>query len=69
MAGGEIFEEHLNLFKMILDRFAKYLLLPGVNIDININGKVSGIILYHIILFCYVMIVASVYLPIACGIK
>jgi hypothetical protein len=46
VGGGEVFEEHLNIFKMILDRFAKYLLLPGVNIDININGKVSQLSSY-----------------------
>lgn len=41
VGGGEVYEEHLQMFKFILDRIAKYLLLPGLDIDININGKVS----------------------------
>lgn len=38
--GGEFFEEQLLVARKIIDTLAKYLLLPGLDIDVNINGKV-----------------------------
>ena len=43
VAGGEVFAEHLQVIKLILDRLAKYLLLPGLDFDININGKIVAL--------------------------
>ena len=39
--GGEFFVEQLEMVEKILGKLVKYLLLPGVSMDININGKVS----------------------------
>lgn len=47
VSGNEIYEEHLSIFKLILDRFAKYLLLPGLDLEININGKVGQLWTLH----------------------
>ena len=38
--GGEVLEEHLVVGQVILERFAKYLLLPGLNAEINLNMRV-----------------------------
>jgi hypothetical protein len=32
--------EHLNIFKIILEKAAKYLLLPGLALDVNLNIRV-----------------------------
>jgi hypothetical protein len=31
---------HLSLVKLIIEKMAKYLVLPGLDVDININGKI-----------------------------
>lgn len=41
VTGLEFPEEHLHVFKLVLERMAKYLLLPVVQLDININAKVG----------------------------
>mmetsp|Transcript_25262 Transcript_25262/g.22979 ORF Transcript_25262/g.22979 Transcript_25262/m.22979 type:complete len:444 (+) Transcript_25262:3-1334(+) len=41
--GSDLFEEQLQIFKSILDRIAKYLLLPGLSFDMNINGKIVAL--------------------------
>lgn len=41
LTGSEIFEENLQLLKDMIDRIQKYLLLPGLNIEMNVNGRVS----------------------------
>jgi hypothetical protein len=40
VCGGEFFEEQLLTAKQIIDKLAKYLLLPGLDIEINLNGKI-----------------------------
>ena len=39
--GGEFFEEQLVMVKKIITKISKYILLPGLDVDININGKVK----------------------------
>jgi hypothetical protein len=39
--GGEFFEEHLLLVKFILEKISKYCLVPGLDLFLNLNGKVS----------------------------
>ena len=42
--GGEFYEEQLAMIKMIVEKVTRYLLLPGLDIDININGKVGSLL-------------------------
>jgi hypothetical protein len=32
--------EHLNVFKLVIEKVAKYLLLPGLELDLNLNIRV-----------------------------
>lgn len=41
--GGEFYEEQLLIGQIVIDRVSKYLLNTGVDIDININGKVIAL--------------------------
>ncbi len=43
MTGLEFLDEHLMVFKLVLERMAKYLLLPVVALDININAKLVAL--------------------------
>jgi hypothetical protein len=50
VVGGDFAEEHLLAVKMIMEKACKYLLLPGLDMTINLNGKVSYpnmILFYH----------------------
>jgi hypothetical protein len=40
VVGGVFMVEHLNIFKIILEKAAKYLLLPGLALDVNLNIRV-----------------------------
>lgn len=40
LVGGTFFEEQLAVVKLILERLAKYFLLPVLSLDVNINGKI-----------------------------
>ena len=40
MLGGEFLEEHLAVGQVILERLAKYLLLPGLELNLNLNVRV-----------------------------
>ncbi len=40
MVGGDFAEEHLLAVKMIMEKACKYLLLPGMDLTLNLNGKV-----------------------------
>eukprot|EP01038_Epipyxis_sp_PR26KG_P004366 gene4366-6177_t len=40
LMGGEVFEEQLVIIKIIILKITKYLLLPGLDVEININGKI-----------------------------
>ena len=41
VVGGVFMVEHLNIYKIIIEKVAKYLLLPGIELDINLNIRVS----------------------------
>jgi len=41
--GGEFYEEQLLIGQVVIDRVSKYLLSKGVDIDLNINGKVIAL--------------------------
>ena len=41
VVGGVFMVEHLNIYKIIIEKIAKYLLLPGIELDINLNIRVS----------------------------
>ena len=41
--GGEFYEEQLLVGRVVIDRVSKYLLNNGVDIDVNINGKVIAL--------------------------
>lgn len=43
VTGLEFLDEHLLVFKMVLERMAKYLLLPVLTLDVNINGKLMAL--------------------------
>jgi hypothetical protein len=43
LTGLEFLDEHLMVFKLVLERMAKYLLLPVVTLDININAKLMAL--------------------------
>lgn len=43
VTGMEFLDEHLLVFKMVLERMAKYLLLPVLTLDVNINGKLMAL--------------------------
>lgn len=43
VTGLEFLDEHLMVFKLVLERMAKYLLLPVVTLDININAKLMAL--------------------------
>ena len=43
VSGLEFLDEHLMVFKLVLERMAKYLLLPVVALDININAKLVAL--------------------------
>jgi hypothetical protein len=58
--GGEVFEEQLLIGQVVLDRIAKYLLLPGLDLDINIMGKVLLCIQSYSVIILYYTINASV---------
>jgi hypothetical protein len=41
--GGSFMVEHLNVFKLVIEKVAKYLLLPGLELDLNLNIRVRGV--------------------------
>jgi hypothetical protein len=41
--GGEFYEEQLLIGQVVIDRISKYLINKGVDIDLNINGKVIAL--------------------------
>jgi hypothetical protein len=41
VVGGVFLVEHLTVIKLIIEKVAKYLLLPGLDLDINLNIRVS----------------------------
>lgn len=41
--GGEFYEDQLMIGQVVIDRVSKYLLNVGVDIDVNINGKVIAL--------------------------
>jgi len=41
--GGEFYEDQLMIGQVVIDRVSKYLLNIGVDIDVNINGKVIAV--------------------------
>ena len=41
VVGGVFMVEHLNIYKILIEKVAKYLLLPGIELDINLNIRVS----------------------------
>jgi len=43
VVGGVFMVEHLNIYKIIIEKIAKYLLLPGIELDINLNIRVRGV--------------------------
>lgn len=43
VTGLEFLDEHLMVFKLVLERMAKYLLLPVLTVDININAKLMAL--------------------------
>jgi hypothetical protein len=40
MLGGEFLEEHLAVGQVVLERMSKYLLLPGLKLNLNLNVRV-----------------------------
>ena len=48
--------EHLNIYKILIEKVAKYLLLPGIELDINLNIRVSLLSYYcrwlYLMLLC-----------------
>ncbi len=38
--GGVFYEEQLEMIRMIAEKMAKYLLLSGLDVEVNLNGKV-----------------------------
>jgi hypothetical protein len=42
--GGLFSEEQLRVTQKIIEKTAKYLMLPGIDLDLNINFRVSGLI-------------------------
>jgi hypothetical protein len=38
--GGVFMVEHLGVVKLLIEKVAKYLLLPGLDLDINLNIRV-----------------------------
>jgi len=41
--GGEFFEEQLIVGQIVLDRISKYILNPGLDLEINIDGKIVAL--------------------------
>jgi hypothetical protein len=39
--GGVFMVEHLGVVKLLIEKIAKYLLLPGLDLDINLNIRVG----------------------------
>lgn len=40
--GGVFLVEHLTVVKLVIEKVAKYLLLPGLDLDVNLNIRVGG---------------------------
>lgn len=38
--GGEFFEEQLTVIKVIVEKVASYLLVSGLDVEVNLNGKI-----------------------------
>lgn len=41
--GGEFFEEQLVVGQIVLDRISKYILNPGLDLEVNIDGKIVAL--------------------------
>ena len=40
VVGGVFMVEHLSVVKILIEKVAKYLLLPGLDLELNINIRV-----------------------------
>jgi hypothetical protein len=62
--GGSFMVEHLNVFKLVIEKVAKYLLLPGLELDLNLNIRVC--VSFAVVLSVALVTSAFVY-PLGCG--
>ena len=42
VVGGVFLVEHLSVIKLLIEKLSKYLLLPGLDLEINMNIRVSS---------------------------
>ena len=51
VVGGVFLVEHLSVIKLLIEKLSKYLLLPGLDLEINMNIRVSTCYILSFLLY------------------